>query len=252
MTNPSHTELAAQLDVLLHKFADACQFGIDSDERAASKAIRDFFRAALESPERVQGEAFHEALHREAEDCDIPVETVESIFKSLLPGFLADKEEAGYITLPLDSLIEADSYGVWGSDFYRCRICQNESGAGVLNNGIEHEGDCPLRNDARAPTPPTAPAQDAQGELLHARVIDRIWKECQQKGLDHVAFAWHIQRAALRASSPADRIEADEALMRTAAEALEHAQNWFSEDQSSYADCHAAITALRKRLESSK
>jgi len=58
-------------------------------------------------------------------------------------------------------------------------------------------------------------------------------------------------RAAAELRHQHSRIEADEALMRTAAEALEHAQNWFSEDQSSYADCHAAITALRKRLESS-
>lgn len=50
----------------------------------------------------------------------------------------------------------------------------------------------------------------------------------------------------------ADRIEADEALMRTSAEALEHIQSWFTEEQSGYADCAAAITALRKRLESSK
>ena len=48
------------------------------------------------------------------------------------------------------------------------------------------------------------------------------------------------------------RIEADEALMRTSAEALEHIQSWFTEEQSGYADCAAAITALRKRLESSK
>ncbi|MCU1313402.1 MAG: hypothetical protein JWM54_1159 [Acidobacteriaceae bacterium] len=41
-------------------------------------------------------------------------------------------------------LIRTDSYGVHGSDFYICRLCDGESGAGVLNKGIKHESDCPL------------------------------------------------------------------------------------------------------------
>jgi hypothetical protein len=32
-------------------------------------------------------------------------------------------------------------------------------------------------------------------ELLHASVIQRIWKECKAQDLDLVAFAWKIQRA---------------------------------------------------------
>ena len=37
---------------------------------------------------------------------------------------------------------EADSYGVYGSDFERCLACGAESGAGVLNKGVTHEADC--------------------------------------------------------------------------------------------------------------
>lgn len=37
---------------------------------------------------------------------------------------------------------ESDSYGVYGSDFYRCRACDAESGAGVLNRGVSHDQDC--------------------------------------------------------------------------------------------------------------
>lgn len=41
-------------------------------------------------------------------------------------------------------LIRVDSYGVHGSDFHVCRLCEGASGAGVLNNGIQHERNCPL------------------------------------------------------------------------------------------------------------
>lgn len=50
----------------------------------------------------------------------------------------------------LSDLIDTDSYGVHGSDFYRCRLCDAESGAGVLNKGIPHKLDCPVaRYNAR-------------------------------------------------------------------------------------------------------
>jgi hypothetical protein len=35
-----------------------------------------------------------------------------------------------------------DDYGVEGSTFWRCEYCDQESGAGMLNNGITHEPDC--------------------------------------------------------------------------------------------------------------
>ena len=37
---------------------------------------------------------------------------------------------------------ERDDYGVYGSEFWRCLDCENESGAGVLNKGVTHEQGC--------------------------------------------------------------------------------------------------------------
>jgi hypothetical protein len=37
-----------------------------------------------------------------------------------------------------------DSYGVDGSDFTVCRICERESGAGVLHKPGWHASDCPI------------------------------------------------------------------------------------------------------------
>ncbi|MGA0588893.1 hypothetical protein ACO2Q2_17490 [Dyella sp. KRB-257] len=37
---------------------------------------------------------------------------------------------------------DVDSYGIPGSDFFICRYCENESGAGLLNKGVSHEEDC--------------------------------------------------------------------------------------------------------------
>lgn len=48
------------------------------------------------------------------------------------------------ITLYLADLIRADSYGVEGSTFYTCRVCDGESAAGLLNKGIQHESNCPV------------------------------------------------------------------------------------------------------------
>lgn len=51
---------------------------------------------------------------------------------------------------------------------------------------------------ATLPTTQAAPqpAAPQEGDLLHASVINRIWRECEGAGLDHVAFAWRVQRAA--------------------------------------------------------
>lgn len=50
----------------------------------------------------------------------------------------------GYLLVSLYDLIEGDNYGVEGSDFQYCKLCQRESGAGMLNHGIPHEASCPL------------------------------------------------------------------------------------------------------------
>lgn len=64
-----------------------------------------------------------------------------------------ESAQGGYVLVHKRDLIEQDSYGVHGSEFYRCRVCGCESGAGILNKGIEHGEDCPL---AASPEPPAA------------------------------------------------------------------------------------------------
>jgi hypothetical protein len=44
----------------------------------------------------------------------------------------------------LDRCTYGDSYGVHGSDFVVCRICERESGAGVLAKPNWHADDCPV------------------------------------------------------------------------------------------------------------
>lgn len=135
-----------------------------------------------------------------------------------------------------------------------------------------------LRSFYLAPTPPTAPAQDAQDAWKRVReeVGTKGWTVGES--CDYFGFFMHGWRAALRASSPAERIEAleadrdcwieqcsqrvadwseaqarieaDEALMRTAAESLNDLSLGLCDDVR-IARCDAAITALRKRLESS-
>jgi hypothetical protein len=48
------------------------------------------------------------------------------------------------LRIRLSELIRTDSYGVHGSEFYVCRLCDRESGAGVLNKGIQHPEWCPV------------------------------------------------------------------------------------------------------------
>lgn len=38
----------------------------------------------------------------------------------------------------------ADSYGVYGSDFVACRICESDSGAGILGRPNWHKEWCPV------------------------------------------------------------------------------------------------------------
>ena len=57
----------------------------------------------------------------------------------------------GFVLVDKSDLLEEDSYGVYGSEFYRCKLCGSESGAGVLNEGIDHAEECPL---AAAPVAP--------------------------------------------------------------------------------------------------
>lgn len=44
----------------------------------------------------------------------------------------------------LDQTTEVDDYGVDGSDFTRCKICEHESGAGMLARPNWHKVGCPV------------------------------------------------------------------------------------------------------------
>jgi hypothetical protein len=44
----------------------------------------------------------------------------------------------------IDRCTYGDSYGVDGSDFVACRICERESGAGLLFKNGWHAKDCPV------------------------------------------------------------------------------------------------------------
>ena len=44
----------------------------------------------------------------------------------------------------VDRSVYSDDYGVHGSTFSVCRICDSESGAGVLRKPGWHAADCPI------------------------------------------------------------------------------------------------------------
>lgn len=105
-------------------------------------------------------------------DWDIDREIVESIFEELLPYWARDPNQT-HIWLSLDQLTRRDDYGVYGSDFYSCRLCDAESGAGVLNKGIPHELGCPLHDNnygklIKAPTAPLPPSLQAEAQAVGA------------------------------------------------------------------------------------
>ena len=55
-----------------------------------------------------------------------------------------------WIRIRRSELLRDDNYGVEGSTFWVCRLCDRESGAGVLRKPIIHTNDCPLgRYEAR-------------------------------------------------------------------------------------------------------
>jgi hypothetical protein len=50
----------------------------------------------------------------------------------------------GYVLVPEDQIIEVDDYGIPGSTFHYCKLCQSESGAGMQNHGIPHKPGCAM------------------------------------------------------------------------------------------------------------
>ncbi len=48
--------------------------------------------------------------------------------------------------------VNTDSYGVHGSNFRICNICEAESGAGMLDKGIPHDPDCLIAKLTKAIT----------------------------------------------------------------------------------------------------
>jgi hypothetical protein len=64
--------------------------------------------------------------------------------------------------------------------------------------------------ERRSEEPPAEPAAPVQAgvELLSASAIHGIWKDCKANGLDYVAFAWKVQKAAEAQGQPAGLFEA--------------------------------------------
>ena len=152
-------------------------------------------KSQLEQADRQRvPDGWHDVVQKVAEENELEPELIAGVFAELLPVFMADKDAAGYVTIPLDSLIECDSYDVHGSDFYRCKVCGAESGAGVLNKGISHASDCPLAAAPEAPpqadrlrVPDWRPIETApRGEVV------LLWSGRQRVDLDDFGqFAKH-------------------------------------------------------------
>ncbi|MDO9132010.1 hypothetical protein [Hydrogenophaga sp.] len=167
--------------------------------KAVLVEIRANVRAAAQAaqPEAV---GWVTAVQSFADELELPFLEAKSFLDEVFPQWMADKEAAGFVTLRLDDLTEGDSYGVDGSDFYRCRICHSESGAGMLNNGIKHEHDCPLAS-APPPEPMSAPTEakpaqdavDAEPKSLNAKIADQLrpFLKPGDKVIWREAFRWH-------------------------------------------------------------
>lgn len=89
---------------------------------------------------------------------DHPDPVIQTVHETgLLEGATA---EIRVVLLPVDELLRLDSYGVDGSDFQVCRLCDAESGAGLLARGIKHEGLCPLHPENISRYAATQPSAD--------------------------------------------------------------------------------------------
>lgn len=100
-------------------------------------------RAELEGLKAQQsGDGFHAALQKAADEWGFELEGAAAFFSDALKYWKAS--DTDHMLIPRSELIEGDSYGVYGSDFWRCKLCGGESGAGVLNQGIKHAHGCYL------------------------------------------------------------------------------------------------------------
>lgn len=163
-------------------------------------SIQRDIEAALLAPQAEPPRKWADAVQSFADELELPFLEAKSFLDEVFPQWMADKEAAGFVTLRLDDLIEGDSYGVDGSDFYRCRICHAESGAGMLNNGIKHEHDCPLaaRPLTASPTAPSTEHKPLFGEMIaqHPGLREEIAAELVEQD-ERAAF-----EAAYRARYP--------------------------------------------------
>lgn len=91
-------------------------------------------------------EGWREALQKVADDWGVEIGSAEGFFFDAIAKWRPDDS---HLLIPRDELILRDDYGVPGSDFYTCKLCGAESGAGLLDNGIPHKSTCRL---AAAPT----------------------------------------------------------------------------------------------------
>jgi len=150
------------LDAL--KFLAGVRVFVTSRERIKAPEGEDLFdaaiktvRAALTTPAASGGEAVPFGyLRSDAKPYDgmelrlhgVWIVDPNRAFSNDIALYTAPQQSAqvaeGWVLAHKSDLIEEDSYGVYGSEFYRCKLCGNESGAGRLNRGIEHKEGCPL------------------------------------------------------------------------------------------------------------
>lgn len=257
MTTPSHTELAAR------KLWETIKILGLQNEKLALQAIA----AALESPERVQGERIA-GLERcefddECEFCQSPqggsftrlVHNAEDCTESefYICGDCAWKAVDAFRIAPTPPTAPAQ-YSL-PDELYESKDWKAAGYAGRVEwlHAMYEAKKKELESFLSMATPPTAPAQDVHGQRNAQTLVDigNAALRAGWNGVDMKAFVL----ARLAAPSPQAEKQplgdADEALMRQALEALEWEISGYSKDGTPD-NTSAAITALRARLETSK
>ena len=160
-------------------------------------------------------DGWQEALEKVAQEWDCRWEDAKDFFFDAIRAWRPDDT---HLLIARDELISRDDYGVYGSDFYICKLCGKESGAGVLNKGIEHEDSCRLNPINSAPAPPKS-TNDPDNRLVRRgyhvarEIIESLRASAvyvDEEGEDTDALEAFIESIAApkSASVPVERLEA--------------------------------------------